>query len=92
MREARARDDKVAAERLYGERGDVVTITTVHSAKGLEWDIVVLADLAGQLQEPKEAFIVGRETIAIRADADDEDDKAKDAWHEDANASPTSHC
>lgn len=84
VREARAREDEVAAERLYGERGDVVTITTVHSAKGLEWDIVVLADLAGQLQEPTAAFIAGRETIAIRADADDEDDKAKDAWHEDA--------
>lgn len=84
VREARDREDKVAAERLYGERGDVVTITTVHSAKGLEWDVVVLADLAAQLQEPTAAFIAGRESIAIRADADDEDDKAKDVWHEEA--------
>lgn len=84
VRESRSREDKVAAERLYGERGDVVTITTVHSAKGLEWDVVLLADLAGQLQEPTAAFIAGRDAIAIRADADDEDEKAKDAWHEEA--------
>ncbi len=90
VREARAREDAVAAERLYGERGNVVTITTVHSAKGLEWDVVVLANLAAQLQEPTDAFLPGRETIAIRAAAEDEDDKIKDAWHEEAKARESS--
>jgi ATP-dependent helicase/nuclease subunit A len=82
VREARARDDDVAPERLYGERGNVVTITTVHSAKGLEWDVVVLADLAGQLQEPRDAFIAGRESFVIREVADDPDAKEKDERHE----------
>ncbi len=81
VRDARAREDEVAPERLYGERGDVVTITTVHSAKGLEWDVVVLADLAGQLQEPKDTFCVGRETFAICEVS--EDSKATDARHEE---------
>jgi ATP-dependent exoDNAse (exonuclease V) beta subunit len=90
VREARARDDDVAPERLYGERGNVVTITTVHSAKGLEWDVVVLADLAGQLQDPKDAFIAGRETFVIRDVPDDAESKEKDARHEAIKAQEAS--
>jgi ATP-dependent exoDNAse (exonuclease V) beta subunit len=82
VRDARSRDDEIAPERLYGERGNVVTITTVHSAKGLEWDVVVLADLAGQLQDPRDAFIAGRESFVIREVPDDPDSKEKDERHE----------
>ena len=39
-----------ADERLYGQHENVVTITSVHSAKGLEWPIVFWADLA---REPR---------------------------------------
>lgn len=79
--EARARGDKVSLERLYGESGDVVTITTVHSAKGLEWDVVVLADLAAEIQSERAACVLGREGIAIRQ-TDEDDAAAKDARHE----------
>lgn len=82
VRDARVREDEIAPERLYGERGNVVTITTVHSAKGLEWDVVVLADLAGQLQDPREAFIPGRESFVIRDVPEDPDSKEKDERHE----------
>lgn len=74
VRESRAREDDVAPERLYGERGEVVTITTVHSAKGLEWDVVVLADLSRQLEDPKGAFIAGRDGFVLRADESDDDE------------------
>lgn len=74
VREARAREDDVAPERLYGERGEVVTISTVHSAKGLEWDVVVLADLSRQLEDPKGAYIAGREGFVLRAETEGEDD------------------
>ena len=43
--ESRARGDDVQQARLYGEREDVVTITSVHSSKGLEWGVVFWCDL-----------------------------------------------
>lgn len=35
---------------LYSKRDDVVTLSTIHSAKGLEWPIVFLVDTEGPLQ------------------------------------------
>src|SRR5207342_3138409 len=47
--DAVARHREVAARegeaQLYGENEDVVTITSVHSAKGLEWNAVFWCDL-----------------------------------------------
>jgi ATP-dependent exoDNAse (exonuclease V) beta subunit len=85
--EARAREDKVALERLYRDGGDVVTITSVHGAKGLEWPVVIWADLVREIPGAKDAFVVGRDAFAIKDDAATEDDpKAKDAVHEEAKA------
>jgi len=50
-----ARDGDAA---LYTAGEEVVTLTTVHGAKGLEWDVVVLADIAG------------REIVSTRRQAD----------------------
>ena len=49
-REAKKREEPEADERLYGQHENVVTITSVHSAKGLQWPIVFWADLA---REPR---------------------------------------
>ena len=85
--EARAREDKVALERLYRDGGDVVTITSVHGAKGLEWPVVIWADLVREIPGVKDTFVVGRDSFAIKDDAaTDDDPKAKDAVHEEAKS------
>lgn len=45
IQERRTRGDRVAEAPLYGEKDDVLTITSVHSAKGLEWPVVFWGDL-----------------------------------------------
>ena len=34
--------------RLFGENDDVVTLTSIHSAKGLQWDVVFWSDLSAR--------------------------------------------
>jgi ATP-dependent helicase/nuclease subunit A len=67
VRESRKREDQEADERLFGQHENVVTITSVHSAKGLEWPVVFWADLA---REPRavgnEPVLIGRETVALK--------------------------
>ncbi len=46
LAERRAREDDVSPARLVGPEEPFVTITTIHAAKGLDWDVVVWADLA----------------------------------------------
>ena len=80
---AREREESVALERLYSDGGDVVTITSIHGAKGLEWPVVIWADLARQRNSPKDAFLPGRDRFAIKArGAEDEESDGKDAVHE----------
>jgi len=87
IEEARERADKEAPERLYGESGDVVTITSVHGAKGLEWPVVIWADLARQRQASTDAFLKGRDRFAIKSDdASDEESGTKDPEHEAVKA------
>jgi ATP-dependent helicase/nuclease subunit A len=73
VRESRKREDQEADERLFGQHEDVVTITSVHSAKGLEWPVVFWADLA---REPHKVgngpILVGREMVALK-DPDEKD-------------------
>ena len=77
-REAKKREEPEADERLFGQREDVVTITSVHSAKGLQWPIVFWADLG---REPRgigrEPILIGRESVALK-DPDEEEQGA--AW------------
>lgn len=67
VREAKKREEQESDERLFGQHENVVTITSVHSAKGLEWPIVFWADLA---REPRGVgrgpILIGRETVALR--------------------------
>jgi ATP-dependent helicase/nuclease subunit A len=65
--EARARGAMEGSARLYGEDDDVITITTIHSAKGLEWPIVFWGDLArGPNPGARDAIVVGRDAIALK--------------------------
>ncbi len=84
---AREREEPVAMERLYADGGDVVTITSIHGAKGLEWPVVIWADLARQRNLPKDAFIPGRDRLAIKSSgADEEESGGKDPVHEAVKA------
>ncbi len=44
-------DQGIPQAPLYSKRDDVVTLSTVHSAKGLEWPVVFLVDTTGKLKE-----------------------------------------
>ena len=73
----REREDRIGDARLYGERDDVVTLTTVHSAKGLEWDVVFRCDLAREGRGPNQKVLIGRDTLALR---DPNADEQSPAW------------
>jgi ATP-dependent helicase/nuclease subunit A len=81
VREARAREDRQGQERLYRERADVVTITTIHSAKGLEWPIVFWSDLARGAVESTGALQCGRDLFRLKLEVGplDKDGKIVDA-------------
>ncbi len=65
--EIRARGDREGDERLYGPQDDVVTITSVHSAKGLEWSVVFWCDLIrGPNRDNGRTILVGRDRIALK--------------------------
>lgn len=51
---------------LYGPKEDVVTITSVHSAKGLEWGVVFWCDLVRGVPNVDTDLLIGRETILMR--------------------------
>ena len=77
-REAKQREDPESDERLYGKHEDVVTITSVHSAKGLEWPIVFWADIA---RLPRlldnQPILIGREMLALK---DPDTEEKPPAW------------
>jgi ATP-dependent helicase/nuclease subunit A len=64
--EIREREDRVEDERLFGAREDVVTLTSIHSAKGLEWEVVLWCDLLRGAPPLTDRLLVGRDTIALK--------------------------
>ena len=78
----RDRKDRVAQERLYRERSDVVTITSIHSAKGLEWPVVFWCDLFREMGVKKDKFLTGRDAFSLKDDSlIDEKGKSADEQH-----------
>jgi len=66
IREVRARGEPVGDERLHAPDDDVVTLTTIHSAKGLEWRVVFWCDLVrGRWDLHGERFLLGRDELRI---------------------------
>lgn len=64
--EQRDREDKVAPERLYRERSNVVTVTTIHSAKGLEWPVVFWADLVREITADHDKLLMSRHGFRVK--------------------------
>ncbi|HEX5580868.1 MAG TPA: UvrD-helicase domain-containing protein [Gemmatimonadaceae bacterium] len=65
IEECRDRGDDVQQARLFGEKEDVVTLTSVHSSKGLEWGVVFWCDLARAPRAETEKLLVGRDRICL---------------------------
>ncbi len=86
--DTRARDERVGQERLYRERADVLTITTVHSAKGLEWPVVFWCDLVRDLRESHESLQRGRQVLRLKLASGfvDADGKVIDAEYAELKA------
>ncbi len=71
LRAAREHLDREGGARLFGEQDDVVTITSIHSAKGLQWDVVFWADLSRQpVAARSEGLLLSRDRMLIEGAED----------------------
>ena len=83
--ELRERKEREGDERLHGQQDDVMTLTTVHSAKGLEWDVVFWCDLE---RKPPNAggrdstLLIGREGIALKDPDVEKTDEQPQGWQD----------
>jgi ATP-dependent helicase/nuclease subunit A len=76
---SREREDRVEDARLFGEQDDVVTITSVHSAKGLEWRVVFWCDLCRGRNTTSDRLLLGRDALVL-GDPDLEAKEQPEAW------------
>jgi ATP-dependent helicase/nuclease subunit A len=86
IRAMRDRGDRVPDAPLHGEGEDVLTITSVHGAKGLEWEVVFWCDVGRQPPNPNARILVGRDRVTLKdpeADKDDQPQAWKDAVAQD---------
>lgn len=79
--DARARGDDAQQARLYGEREDVVTITSVHSSKGLEWGVVFWCDLMRAPKSSSSRLLTGRDRLCL-GDPDAATEEQSPSWRE----------
>ncbi|MDZ7631553.1 MAG: ATP-dependent DNA helicase [Gemmatimonadaceae bacterium] len=84
VEEVRAAGVKEAQERLYRERADVVTITSIHSAKGLEWPVVFWCDTVRGGRPESGTLLDGRELFRVKdvSHVDEEGDDTDDVFAE----------
>ncbi len=64
--------------RLHGESDDVLTISSIHSAKGLEWKVVFWCDLVRKLPNRLSSMVVSDTRISL-GEADDDEGENGDA-------------
>lgn len=84
IRDIRDREDREGDERLYGPTDDVMTLTTIHSAKGLEWHTVFWCDME---RKPvtgggwgADACLIGRDSLALKDPDAGKDDPQPPEW------------
>jgi ATP-dependent helicase/nuclease subunit A len=81
--DARSRGDRVGGALLYGQRDDVVTITSIHAAKGLEWPVVFWCDTIRQTASWNAPDpLRGRDRIVLRNPAIDHQRDEGPLWKE----------
>ncbi len=78
----RERRDRVGVERLHDPGDDVLSLSTVHSAKGLEWRVVFWADVGRKpFTDTRAVLLAGRDTFALK-DPEAESKDQPEAWQE----------
>ena len=70
-------------ERLYRERADVVTISTIHRAKGLEWPIVFWCDMLRTGKTSADALLKDRERFTLKDPLAGDSESERDELHDD---------
>ena len=70
---------RIGDERLHGGQDEVVTLTSVHSSKGLEWPVVIWCDLERGRKGHRGDLVVGREGLALK-DPEAEKDAQAQQW------------
>ncbi len=80
LREQRERGDRVPEAILYARDDEVVTITSIHVAKGLEWPVVFWADLSRGPVTFSSKLVVGRSEIRLGEPDIDADDQPDPRW------------
>ena len=68
---ARTLMDKEPLAAVFGEADNVVVLTTIHNAKGLEWPIVCLPNLSGAPRGDKPLFSARHGVLLLKALTDD---------------------
>lgn len=64
--ERRGRKDRIPQARLHGEQDDVVLITSIHMAKGLDWSVVFYADIGAKSASNAERLLIGASCIRLK--------------------------
>lgn len=82
LHERRARGDRVPEAVLHGRSDPVVTITSIHVAKGLEWPVVFWADLGGRSQTFNDRLVVTDHDIRLGEPDTKPDDQPDPVWKE----------
>jgi ATP-dependent helicase/nuclease subunit A len=68
---------EVKIKRPSLQAGDAVSLMTIHAAKGLEWPLVVVADLSSQGRSSSERVRFRRDVgVGWKLEAEDDDDEA----------------
>ena len=71
---------------LLGGARNAITVTSVHSAKGLEWPVVFWCDLIRAGGGEATDLLLGRDTMALKPSKDEPDSPAYDALQETVEA------
>ena len=72
--------------RLYGESDDVLTITSIHSAKGLEWNVVFWCDLVRKLRNTPSSMLISATRISLGDNPDSSENGEAHAPDEEEGA------
>ena len=82
VRETRARGDIEPDARLHVAGDDVLTITSIHQAKGLEWRVVLWCDLIRWMARESGALLLGRDRIALDDPEAEREEDQPESWRQ----------
>ena len=72
---ARQQQVKKGSARLYGESDEVLTITSIHSAKGLEWKVVFWCDLQRGRRRTNPSLLVSGTRVSLGGGGEEDEEQ-----------------